>query len=130
MKITLCGSTRFKDEFEYVNERLTLAGHVVYSVAFFGHKRETPLDPWEKQRLDLVHLAKILASDAILIVGSVDGKTPYIGESTRRERWWALINDKSVFTTTSSDGHDDGDLWWLTDAALEDAKLPVVEQTL
>src|SRR5271166_6558309 len=98
MKITLCGSTRFKKEFEDANERLTVAGHVVYSVAFFGHDRPESLDPWTKQRLDLVHLAKILNSDAILIVGSLDGKTPYLGESTRCERWWAELNNKIVYT--------------------------------
>ncbi len=105
MKITLCGSTRFKKEFEDANERLTVAGHVVYSVAFFGHDRPESLDSWTKQRLDLVHLAKISASDAILIVGSIDGRAPYVGESTRRERWWALMNNKSVYSAA--------DLQWL-----------------
>lgn len=96
MKITLCGSTRFKKEFELANERLTLAGHVVYSVAFFGHARAEPLDPWAKQRLDLVHLAKILASDHVVVVGSLDGCAPYVGESTRREIFWAEMNGRGV----------------------------------
>ena len=35
--ITLCGSTKFKKEFEEVNKRLTLEGNVVISVGCFGH---------------------------------------------------------------------------------------------
>ena len=36
-KITLCGSTKFKREFEIINKQLSLEGNVVYSVAFFSH---------------------------------------------------------------------------------------------
>ncbi len=35
--ITLCGSTRFKDEFMEVQKRLTLEGNIVISVGLFGH---------------------------------------------------------------------------------------------
>ena len=35
--ITLCGSTRFKEDFERVNKELTLAGNIVLSVGCFGH---------------------------------------------------------------------------------------------
>ena len=35
--ITLCGSTRFKDEFLQVQKELTLQGNIVISVGLFGH---------------------------------------------------------------------------------------------
>jgi len=103
MKICLCGSTRFKENFEAINEKLSQAGHVVYSVAFFGHARAEPLSSWEKQRLDLVHLVKILDSDAIFVVGSLDGHTAYIGESTRREIFWARMHSKHEFYQVRGD---------------------------
>jgi hypothetical protein len=35
--ITLCGSTRFKEQFLEAQKRLTLEGNVVISVGLFGH---------------------------------------------------------------------------------------------
>ena len=35
--ITLCGSTRFKDEFLEARKCLTLEGNIVISVGLFGH---------------------------------------------------------------------------------------------
>ena len=35
--ITLCGSTRFKEQFFEVQKRLTLEGNIVISVGLFGH---------------------------------------------------------------------------------------------
>lgn len=35
--VTLCGSTRFKDEFLEVQKKLTLEGNIVISVGLFGH---------------------------------------------------------------------------------------------
>jgi hypothetical protein len=35
--ITLCGSTKFKDEFVEAQKRLSLAGNIVISVGLFGH---------------------------------------------------------------------------------------------
>jgi hypothetical protein len=98
MKITLCGSTRYMEAFQSANERLTLAGHVVYTVAMFSHRRETPPTAWEKTVLDLVHLRKIAESDAIMLIGREAGSQhPYIGESTRRELEWARLLGRSVF---------------------------------
>lgn len=37
MIITLCGSTRFRDDFHRVNALLSLHGHLVISVGLFGH---------------------------------------------------------------------------------------------
>lgn len=92
MKITLCGSTRFREQFELWNKRLTLAGYVVYTVAGFGHSGDS-FTAEEKELLDLVHLRKIAESDAIAVI-DVDG---YIGDSTRREIAWAKMNGKHVY---------------------------------
>lgn len=93
-KITLCGSTKFKDEYELWNKRLSLAGFLVYSVAGFGHSGDT-FTAEEKERLDEIHLAKIDNSHAIVIVG--DG---YVGESTLNEIKHALATNKRVYSTT------------------------------
>jgi len=37
--ITLCGSTRFKDEFLQVQKELTLQGNIVISVGLFGYAK-------------------------------------------------------------------------------------------
>ena len=43
--ITLCGSTRFKDEFLKVQKVLTLKGNIVISVGLFGHSGDSEV--WE-----------------------------------------------------------------------------------
>ena len=43
--ITLCGSTRFKDEFLAVQKKLTLEGNIVISVGLFGHSGDNEV--WE-----------------------------------------------------------------------------------
>lgn len=103
MKITLCGSARFEQEFQEWNEKLTFAGHVVHSLAvlpsFHGGDKNW-YTPAQKQTLDLAHLAKIEESDAIFVL-DVGG---YIGDSTRREIEWAHIRNKIVYFLTRGDG--------------------------
>lgn len=106
MKITLCGSARFEKNFKWANEKLTLAGHTVYSLAVYMSDKPAPVDgvahewytPHEKEILDLIHLSKILNSDAIFVIND-DG---YIGPSTKREINWAVILDKPVYFMSSS----------------------------
>ncbi len=43
--ITLCGSTRFKDEFMELQKQLTLEGNIVISVGLFGHSGDSEV--WE-----------------------------------------------------------------------------------
>ena len=92
MRITLCGSTRFRKQYEEVNRRLSKQGHVVYSVSCFGHDGD-PLTDQEKVTLDRVHLAKIDNSDAIVVL-NVDN---YIGESTSREIAHAKATGKDIY---------------------------------
>ncbi len=43
--VTLCGSTRFKNEYMEVQKRLTLEGNIVISVGLFGHAGDEELNP-------------------------------------------------------------------------------------
>ena len=97
--ITLCGSTRFRKEYEEVNAELTLEGNVVFSVGLFGKEpgdvgkdENIPLTVYQKNLLDSVHLAKIKMSDEIFVI-NVGG---YIGDSTRREIAYAYEHGKIV----------------------------------
>jgi hypothetical protein len=91
--ITLCGSTRFKDEFMEVQKRLTLKGNIVISVGLFGHSGDEEVwTPGTKEMLDDMHLRKIDMADEIYVV-NVDG---YIGESTKREIAYAESHGKKV----------------------------------
>lgn len=89
--ITLCGSTRFKDEFERVNKELTLAGNIVISVGCFGHAGDVFTDE-QKIMLDDIHKAKIDLADEIFVI-NVGG---YIGNSTRSEIEYARQHGKIV----------------------------------
>lgn len=93
MVITLCGSTRFKDEFLAVQKDLTLQGHIVLSVGLFGHADNEDLTLEEKVRLDNLHKEKINMSDAIFVIN----KDGYIGESTYSEIDWANRMKKQIF---------------------------------
>jgi len=99
-KITLCGSTKFMDLYHEANLKLTLAGWLVYSVATSVKGDWTPTMK-EKAKLDVVHLGKIINSDAILVITD---ETGYIGESTQREIIYAETVGKSVHWLKES-GH-------------------------
>ena len=91
MVITLCGSTKFKRQFEEMNRILTLEGHVVLSVGVWCHSGDT-VTKGEKRMLDRIHKLKIDMSDAIYVL-NVGG---YIGESTRSEIEFAKAHDKKI----------------------------------
>ena len=98
--ITLCGSTRFKDEFMETQKRLTLEENIVISVGLFGHSGDDEV--WEnmdegtltktKEMLDDMHKRKIDMADEIFVI-NVDG---YIGSSTRSEIEYAKAAGKPV----------------------------------
>ena len=46
--VTLCGSTRFRDEFMKAQKDLTLKGYIVISVGLFGHSGDQEV--WENMR--------------------------------------------------------------------------------
>ena len=91
--ITLCGSTRFKEQFMEVQKRLTLEGNIVISVGLFGHSGDDEV--WTegtKEMLDDMHKRKIDMADAIFVI-DVDG---YIGSSTRSEIEYAKSKGKGI----------------------------------
>ncbi len=98
--ITLCGSTRFKDEFYEAQKRLTLEGNIVISVGLFGHSGDSEV--WDgmdegtlsktKKMLDDMHKRKIDLADSIFVI-NVDG---YIGDSTKSEIEYAKEHSKGV----------------------------------
>ncbi len=98
--VTLCGSTRFKEEFIKAQKALTLEGYIVISVGLFGHGGDPEV--WDgmdegtvtktKEMLDDMHKRKIDMSDEIFVI-NVGG---YIGESTRSEIDYAKQHGKLV----------------------------------
>ncbi len=96
--ITLCGSTRFKDEFMKVQKELTLKGNIVISVGLFGHSGDNEV--WEnmdegtltktKEMLDDMHKRKIDMADEIYVI-NVGGYN-----STKSEIEYAIKNGKKV----------------------------------
>jgi hypothetical protein len=96
--ITLCGSTRFKEDFERVNRELTLAGNVVISVGCFGHSGDVFTEE-QKIMLDDIHKQKIDMADCIYVIDR-DG---YIGESTKSEIIYAHQHGKTVAFMESPD---------------------------
>ena len=99
--ITLCGSTKFKDEFLRVQKELTLKGNIVISVGLFGHSGDNEV--WEnmdegtltktKEMLDDMHKRKIDMADEIFVI-NVNG---YIGESTKSEIEYAKVTGKGIY---------------------------------
>lgn len=91
--ITLCGSTRFKDEFIEAQKRLTLEGNIVISVGLFGHSGDNEvMSEGVKEMLDDMHKRKIDMADEIFVINPGG----YIGSSTRSEIDYASACGKPV----------------------------------
>jgi hypothetical protein len=93
--ITLCGSTKFKDEFIEVQKRLTVEGIIVISVGLFGHADgdyQTVLTDEVKVMLDDMHKRKIDMADEIYVIN----KGGYIGTSTKSEIEYAMETGKKI----------------------------------
>lgn len=91
--ITLCGSTKFKEQFLIEQKRLTLEGNIVISVGLFGHSGDDEV--WTentKEMLDDMHKRKIDLADEIFVI-NVNG---YIGSSTKSEIEYAKSTNKPV----------------------------------
>lgn len=98
--ITLCGSTRFRKEFEKAQKELTLKGFIVISVGLFGHSGDDEV--WEgmsedtvtetKRMLDDMHKRKIDLAESIFVINP-EG---YIGSSTWSEICYAKMAGKGI----------------------------------
>ena len=91
--ITLCGSTKFKDDFLREQKRLSLEGNIVISVGLFGHSGDNEV--WQettKEMLDDMYKRKIDMADEIFVIN----KNGYIGNSTKSEIEYAIKTNKKV----------------------------------
>ena len=91
--ITLCGSTKFKDDFLREQKRLSLEGNIVISVGLFGHSGDDEV--WSdgiKEMLDDMHKRKIDMADEIFVINT----NGYIGSSTKSEIEYAIKTNKKV----------------------------------
>ena len=78
--VTLCGSTRFKEQFMDAQKRLTLAGYIVISVGLFGHAGDQEV--WDGMDEGTLSKTKEMLDD--------------IGDSTRSEIQYAEEHGKPV----------------------------------
>jgi hypothetical protein len=91
--ITLCGSTRFKDQYIAEEKRLTLEGNIVISVGLFDHSGDPEVyENDNKEMLDDMHLRKIDLADEVFVINPGG----YIGTSTRNEIEYARSTAKPV----------------------------------
>lgn len=89
--VTLCGSTKFKDEFMRMQKELTLKGCIVLSVGCFSHSGDVMTNE-QKIMLDEMHKRKIDMADEIFVIN----KNGYIGASTRSEIEYAKKSKKPI----------------------------------
>ena len=90
---TLCGSTKFKKEFEEAGARETMLGKIVLSCGCFTHADNLSLSAGQKMMLGELHLRKIDLSSEILVL-NIGG---YIGSSTRKEITYADEHEKTIY---------------------------------
>jgi len=93
--ITLCGSTKFKDEFLKAQKELTLQGNIVISVGLFGHADgdyKTVLTEEIKVMLDDMHKRKIDMADEIYVIN----KNGYVGSNAKSEIEYAEHTGKVI----------------------------------
>ncbi len=90
--VTLCGSTKFKNEFERMNMKLTLEGKIVLTVGFYEHHEGVELTDEQLELLKNLHFEKIKMSDEIFVINP----NGYIGESTKLEIEYAKELGKQI----------------------------------
>ena len=90
--ITLCGSTKFKNEFLDIQKELTLYGNIVLSVGVFSHDENINISDETKKMLDDMHKRKIDMCDKIVVIN----KNDYIEESTKSEIEYAKSHNKEI----------------------------------
>lgn len=103
--ITICGSTRFKEEFLKAQRDLTFDGWIVFSVPFFEYADGIVFTHEQKDIAVKSHLRKIAVSNAIYVIN----KDGYIDESTRNEIQYARdLGKEVIFMENLKDLRKDG----------------------
>jgi 3-dehydroquinate dehydratase len=103
--VTLCGSVRFKAEFEQMNKELTLANWIVLAPGAFVHDwlhSGMKESDEKKKRLDRLHREKISMSDSIVVINPGG----YVGKSTQHEIDYAISIDKQILWLNPPNYHD------------------------
>lgn len=87
--IVLCGSIRFKKQFQEIYEKLTLEGNLVLLPIFFENTNEELID---KALLMKIHKQKIDMADEVQFI-NVDG---YLGKDSIEELEYAQNHKKHI----------------------------------
>lgn len=90
--VCLCGSTRFKSEFERAGEEETLAGRIVLTLGIFSAASGRTLSVGELELQHRLHRSRIDMADEILVVNPGG----YVGDSTADEIAYARAQGKRV----------------------------------
>jgi len=90
--ITLCGSTKFKNEFVNVSQKLTLQGSIVLMPHIFNHGDSLNLSMDQLAMLVELHKEVVSMADEIFVI-DVGG---YVGDSTNNEIKYAINLGKIV----------------------------------
>jgi hypothetical protein len=90
--VTLCGSSRFREEIRDVGRRESLAGHVVLGSWSFSHAEGVALDAETIARLKTTHFHMIRIADEVVIVAPGG----YMGPATLDEKAYAEFIGKPV----------------------------------
>ena len=97
--ICICGSTRFKIEFEFMVQHLISIGWFVHSVEVYDVPRVLTPPEGYKKWLEELHFWKIKRSNAIYVIDPSE----YIGESTSREIELAKNLDIQIYYFSKRD---------------------------
>lgn len=103
--VTLCGSTKFKEFYNYCSYHFTLNDYAILSVGAFMHSDNDPEIKHEiynhKKLIDRLHKEKISLSRFIFVI-DVNG---YVGNSTKSEIAYAKKLGIPVFYFSRNDHH-------------------------
>jgi hypothetical protein len=120
--VTLCGSVRFRSEFERANRELTLAGFIVLAPGVFEHdwlhKPENNAE-LTKDGLDKLHCEKIAMSDYVAVIN----KGQYCGKSTKGEILYAQF----IGFDSETDYPEKKGIFWLEPSTHDDTERSITE---
>lgn len=98
--VLLIGSTKFKDVFLDVEEKLALKGYLVFTPSVYNQSGEVPGCGVEtKKILDTAAKTKVCRSDIVIVID----KDGYIGSSTNKQIEWAELLNKPVLYYSHGD---------------------------
>lgn len=98
--INLIGSTKYKDLFRELEEKLSIAGYLVFSPLVYNQTGDNPECGEEvKKILDIEANLKSNISDIVFVVD----KDGYIGNSTRKQVEHATLLNKTVLYYSKGD---------------------------